>query len=153
MSFFPLYFSSISLVLTLFIKKDQNTMYNPKGVGALNGCINDVETVKGLLTRNGYQESQMMVLVDNHADPRYHPTKANILQGIKWLVTGASAADHLFFQFSGYENNDYCLVLVCVSHLSFFFFKDTAAKLLIIPGTKKMGWMKRSALLTTKRQA
>jgi len=41
-------------------------------------------------------------LIDETPDVRTHPTKANIIAAMKWLVQGAKAHDSLFFHYSGH---------------------------------------------------
>lgn len=56
----------------------------------LNGCINDVNSIKDLLIRQyGYIEDNILVLTD---DTPIKPTKANILKGWKWLLSASPAA-------------------------------------------------------------
>eukprot|EP01006_Ploeotia_vitrea_P044604 TRINITY_DN66840_c6_g1_i1.p1 TRINITY_DN66840_c6_g1~~TRINITY_DN66840_c6_g1_i1.p1 ORF type:complete len:518 (+),score=61.04 TRINITY_DN66840_c6_g1_i1:48-1601(+) len=68
----------------------------------LSGCCNDARTVEEFLKRNGFDDpSNMLVLTDDNPDPNFHPTKQNILYGLKWLVDGVTPSDSLFFLFSG----------------------------------------------------
>ncbi|KAA8915156.1 hypothetical protein TRICI_002701 [Trichomonascus ciferrii] len=69
----------------------------------LKGCINDARAVsKFLKDKYGYREEDMVILTDDQKDPRSHPTKANILRGMQWLVAGAQTNDTLFLHFSGH---------------------------------------------------
>lgn len=70
--------------------------------GELNGCINDVRNVKNLIMGRGFHESDMVILTDDQRDPRYQPTRENIIQGMLWLVDGARPNDSLFFHYSGH---------------------------------------------------
>jgi hypothetical protein len=70
---------------------------------ALNGCINDVNCIKHLLTgKLGYQSQDIVVLKDDVQHPDFFPTKANIWRAIQWLMTDVRPGDHLFFHFSGH---------------------------------------------------
>lgn len=64
----------------------------------LKGCLNDVEDVRGLLTRKcGVPESAIRILRDGEA------TDAGIRSALaQWLVGGAQSGDRLFFHFSGH---------------------------------------------------
>jgi len=68
-----------------------------KGVSDLNGCINDVKdmhfTLKSLFR---FETENIRALTDARA------TKANILERLQWLVSGAKPGDFLVFQFSGH---------------------------------------------------
>lgn len=44
----------------------------------------------------------MVILTDDQHDPKFIPTKQNILQGMRWLVNGAQANDSYFFHYSGH---------------------------------------------------
>jgi len=73
----------------------------------LKGCINDVWNLQCLLRYTlQFSSDQLKVLIDgaDGAPPKIHqtPTKANILAGLQWLVSGAQPGDNLFFIFSGY---------------------------------------------------
>eukprot|EP00276_Gloeochaete_wittrockiana_P004318 CAMPEP_0184643872 /NCGR_PEP_ID=MMETSP0308-20130426/689_1 /TAXON_ID=38269 /ORGANISM="Gloeochaete witrockiana, Strain SAG 46.84" /LENGTH=296 /DNA_ID=CAMNT_0027072103 /DNA_START=224 /DNA_END=1114 /DNA_ORIENTATION=+ len=69
----------------------------------LNGCINDAKCMKYLLqTKFGYQESDMLMLTDEETDPLKRPTRANIINAMRWLVIGVKPGDHLFFSYSGH---------------------------------------------------
>jgi hypothetical protein len=68
----------------------------------LNGCINDINNVRGVLLNNcGYNAQNMRVLTDDPKNPM-RPTRKAMEDAIKWLVTGAKAGDTLFFYFSGH---------------------------------------------------
>ncbi|RCH94251.1 Ca(2+)-dependent cysteine protease [Rhizopus azygosporus] len=69
----------------------------------LNGCINDVKNLKEFLTSNyNFRSEDMVVLTDDQTDPRFIPTKENILKAMQWLVHDARANDSFFFHFSGH---------------------------------------------------
>ncbi|TFK27140.1 metacaspase [Coprinopsis marcescibilis] len=71
--------------------------------GELRGCINDVQNIKRFLCEKWhYKPEDMVVLTDDQSNARMRPTKANIIQAARWLVSGASPNDALFFHFSGH---------------------------------------------------
>ncbi|KAI9485370.1 MAG: caspase domain-containing protein [Benjaminiella poitrasii] len=80
---------------------------------ALNGCINDVKNVKQfLISLFNFKEEDMVVLTDDQSDPKFIPTKQNIISAMQWLVHDARENDSFFFHFSGHggrvkdTNND-----------------------------------------------
>lgn len=69
------------------------------GGSSLNGCVPDARDVANTLSSLGIVEStgsSMKILTDKNA------TKANIMAGLKWLVSGAKAKDVLVFYYSGH---------------------------------------------------
>ncbi|ODV61399.1 caspase family protein ASCRUDRAFT_33987 [Ascoidea rubescens DSM 1968] len=68
----------------------------------LNGCINDVKNVEQFLIENGYQEDDIVKLVDTANFERAIPTRTNIIDAMEWLVKDAKENDSLFFHFSGH---------------------------------------------------
>ncbi|RCH83321.1 Ca(2+)-dependent cysteine protease [Rhizopus azygosporus] len=69
----------------------------------LNGCINDVQNIKNFLTSlYGFQEEDMVILTDNQENPKFKPTRANILAAMQWLVHDAEPNDSFFFHYSGH---------------------------------------------------
>lgn len=75
--------------------------YAPAGAGGpdLNGCVNDVRDMATTLNALGIVPAvpaTMRILTDTRA------TRANILAGLKWLVTGAKKGDVLVFHYSGH---------------------------------------------------
>lgn len=71
----------------------------------LKGCINDVHRSRGLLTRlYGFptDPEHMRVLTDDQSSSSSCPTRANLVEGLKWLVAEAQPGDALFFHFSGH---------------------------------------------------
>ena len=64
---------------------------------ALNGCITDVDNIKGYLMKNGYNDENIKVLTD--ATP-VKPTRVNILTHFLELIM--SDAKTLFFHYSGH---------------------------------------------------
>jgi metacaspase-1 len=69
----------------------------------LKGCINDVKNIKEFVTTNFNFPSDtdhMKTLTDDDTDNM--PTRENILNGMKWLIDGASNGDSLFLHYSGH---------------------------------------------------
>jgi hypothetical protein len=75
--------------------------YAPVGPGGpdLRGCVNDVRDMAQTLNALGVipaNPASLRILTDANA------TKANILAGLKWLISGAKAGDVLIFHYSGH---------------------------------------------------
>jgi hypothetical protein len=75
--------------------------YAPVGAGGpdLGGCVNDVRNMASTLNLLGVvpaKPATMRILTNGGA------TKAAILNGLKWLVTGAKKCDVLIFHYSGH---------------------------------------------------
>jgi metacaspase-1 len=75
--------------------------YAPVGAGGpdLRGCVNDVRDMANTLSALGIVPATpgaMQILTDARA------TKAAILNGFKWLITGAKKGDVLVFHYSGH---------------------------------------------------
>ena len=70
----------------------------------LHGCINDVLSMRAFLHQQKFPPTaeSMRVLTDHARPPHHFPTKANMLEGMRWLVEGAQPGDVLFFHFSGH---------------------------------------------------
>eukprot|EP00923_Selenidium_pygospionis_P040529 GHVN01069944.1.p1 GENE.GHVN01069944.1~~GHVN01069944.1.p1 ORF type:complete len:689 (+),score=131.78 GHVN01069944.1:2201-4267(+) len=71
----------------------------------LAGCIHDVKRIKSTISqlyRFPTTPERMTVLTDDNKDKRFHPTRANILNGFRWLTSDAQPGDALFFHFSGH---------------------------------------------------
>lgn len=71
---------------------------------ALRGCHNDVRNMSRFLSeRYNYKSEDMVLLMD---DPsfgwRQQPTRQNILEAMRWLVSDARPNDSLFFHYSGH---------------------------------------------------
>jgi len=63
----------------------------------LRGCVNDVLVVFQILTEKfKFKHSDIKVLTD------YEATRANIIDGIKWLTTGVGDGDSILFHYSGH---------------------------------------------------
>lgn len=88
--------------------------------GQLNGCINDVNKMKHILTtKYGYESKNIKMLTDHHFQkPTYH----NILQELDVLLEKAKFCSEIFFHYSGHgsyipdknsdeiDNRDECLI-------------------------------------------
>lgn len=74
--------------------------------GELQGCCNDVQKMKAFLLERGWAAGDMLILTDDQHQPQKLPTKANMLDGMRWLVRGAAAGDLLFFHFSGHGGQE-----------------------------------------------
>ncbi|CAL1701735.1 unnamed protein product [Somion occarium] len=69
----------------------------------LYGCVNDANNVRRFLTRYyHYKDEDIVLLTDDSTNPRALPTKANIIDAMKWLVCDAQPNDSLFFHYSGH---------------------------------------------------
>ena len=71
--------------------------------GRLQGCINDVKNIYNfLITKHNFPKENIRILTDDQQNPNGQPTRANIINGIRWLVQGAKPGDSLVFHFSGH---------------------------------------------------
>ena len=74
--------------------------------GQLNGCCNDSNCLQHLFTTKfGLQQQDIVRLTDDQhgkSNPAYLPTKQNILNGMRWLVSDVRPGDTLFFTYSGH---------------------------------------------------
>ncbi|KAJ7447779.1 caspase domain-containing protein [Mycena galericulata] len=69
----------------------------------LKGCINDAKHVFNFLVRHAhYHPEDIVVLTDDSPHARGQPTRANMLDAMRWLVQGAQPHDALFFHYSGH---------------------------------------------------
>lgn len=72
-----------------------NNYPDPENV--LHGCINDITDMSDyLVSQCGFTMDDIRLLADERA------SKANIVERLKWLVTGAKAGDRLLFHYSGH---------------------------------------------------
>ena len=67
-------------------------------INELYGCINDTKNVRDLLI-NKYNFTNVTLLNDETSDK---PTKQNILNGLKTLLSNTNSGDTAFFMFSGH---------------------------------------------------
>jgi metacaspase-1 len=75
--------------------------YSPAGAGGpdLNGCVNDVKDMAHTLNALSIVPATpgaMRILTDRRA------TRAAIMDGLQWLITGAKRGDTLVFHYSGH---------------------------------------------------
>ena len=73
--------------------------------GELGGCINDVKTMKNILRHRGvpFQADYRVLVEDTGFDGYYaQPTRANIEDSLRWLVSGAAPGDVFFLHYSGH---------------------------------------------------
>ncbi|KAJ2961392.1 hypothetical protein NQZ79_g3394 [Umbelopsis isabellina] len=69
----------------------------------LRGCINDVQNMKKFLTTlYNFRSEDMVILTDDQQDPKFVPTRQNIISGMQWLVHDARPNDSFFFHYSGH---------------------------------------------------
>ncbi|EGD76981.1 hypothetical protein PTSG_07324 [Salpingoeca rosetta] len=69
----------------------------------LGGCINDARCMHYLLkTKFGFQDADILLLTEDNPNPIMHPTRQNIINGMRWLAGSAQPGDSLFFHFSGH---------------------------------------------------
>jgi hypothetical protein len=52
--------------------------------------------------RYNFAWDDMVILTDDQQNPAAHPTRANILRAMQWLVADARPNDNLFFHYSGH---------------------------------------------------
>lgn len=70
---------------------------------ALNGCINDSKNIKETLLKNfDYKIENVKILNDDTNDTTKIPTKKNIEDNVKWLISNCNAGDTLVFYYSGH---------------------------------------------------
>jgi len=68
--------------------------------GELRGCHNDVIQMKQFVTKSGYDEEKMKVLLDDGEQEK--PTHDNIIEAIRWLTHSAQPGESLFMHYSGH---------------------------------------------------
>ncbi|KAJ7602831.1 caspase domain-containing protein [Roridomyces roridus] len=69
----------------------------------LRGCINDAKNFFAFLVRRaGYRPEDIVVLTDDSPNPRGRPTRQNIIDAMRWLVTDARPNDAFFFHYAGH---------------------------------------------------
>lgn len=77
----------------------------PGTQSALKGCVNDVHAVKDMLQKvYGFPEENIRCLTDDAAPSGVNPTRANIVEGLKWLVAKNTeeGCTSLWFHYSGH---------------------------------------------------
>ena len=68
----------------------------------LQGCINDVINMKNLINTYYPNCTQFKILTDDLTDLTLKPTRKNIIEAIKWLVTDLKNGDSVYFHYSGH---------------------------------------------------
>ena len=69
----------------------------------LNGCINDVKNVRNFLTQNcKFSLDNIKLLSDEQVDASRKPTRLNMENGIKWLVSDNLPGDLLLHYSEAY---------------------------------------------------
>jgi len=77
-----------------------NYIKNPSN--GLNGCINDVKSIKDLLiTKFGYKAENIILMSDDQSG-QLEPSKKNILEQINKVVATLKSGDTLFVHYSGH---------------------------------------------------
>jgi len=71
----------------------------------LNGCINDVKNVRTFLTDNCKFPSSNIKLLSDEEEESYKPTRVNMENNIKWLVSDNLPGDVLVLHYSGHGSN------------------------------------------------
>lgn len=79
-----------------------------KGARPLRGCVNDTLFVYDMLEKEfAFSAADCWIMTDEMIElppgaRHFHPNRASILNGMRWLVHGANTGDELFFHFSGH---------------------------------------------------
>lgn len=69
----------------------------------LRGCIQDVNNLNEFLKKDlGASKAEFKILTEEQTDKTLLPTKANIINAFKWLITGATSTTKLFIHYSGH---------------------------------------------------
>lgn len=69
----------------------------------LHGCINDARNVQRFLIKHyNYQAENIFMLTDDTPNLHHQPTRANIIDAMRWLVRDAQPHDSLFLHYSGH---------------------------------------------------
>jgi len=70
--------------------------------GKLNGCINDAHNMARFMSYHfGFRDIRLMTDDQPLNSPNY-PTRANLVSGMRWLVSGAQPGDSFFYHYSGH---------------------------------------------------
>ena len=88
---------------------------------ALKGTVNDALCLQHVLkTKFGFSDDGgeagggIVLLRDDVMHPDFFATRANIVRGIQWLMTGLQPGDSLFVSFSGHGSQVRVFCRVCV---------------------------------------
>lgn len=76
--------------------------YLKNSSNGLNGCINDVKSIRDLLTTTFGYRSENIVLMSDDQSGSMEPTKQNILDQINKTVALVKSGDTLFIHYSGH---------------------------------------------------
>ena len=76
--------------------------YIEDSANRLAGCINDVRNVKKQLNKFYPKCSEFKILTDDSTKLDEKPTRKNIIDGIRWLVTGLKPGENVYFHYSGH---------------------------------------------------
>lgn len=80
-----------------------NYLKLPKGQGQLSGCINDSDTIIGILNDIfKFQDSQIKRLRDDRNKGEEMPTRSNVMAALQWLTEGSKEGDEMFLHYSGH---------------------------------------------------
>lgn len=71
----------------------------------LKGCINDVKNVRSFLTDNCKFSSSNIKLLSEEQEENEKPTRLNMENGIRWLVSDNMPGDILVLHYSGHGGN------------------------------------------------
>ena len=102
---------------------------------ALNGCVNDVASIKAMLIEYyGFSESNIVTLIDT--DPAsVQPTGKNIKDNLTKLVAASATGDVLVFHFSGHGTQVRCTFDTVIAHQkskTFEFFSALAGTAVVV---------------------
>ncbi len=69
----------------------------------LHGCINDVVNIKNFIKKDyDFSDDEIMLMTEVSENSKRIPTKQNIIDAIKWLVSDCDASSRLFMHYSGH---------------------------------------------------
>jgi len=70
---------------------------------SLRGCVNDVVNMCNVLVdAYDYDRTNIIVLRDDANDSAFLPTRANIIDRLKWLITQSATASEIWIHYSGH---------------------------------------------------
>ncbi|KAJ3330899.1 Ca(2+)-dependent cysteine protease [Blyttiomyces sp. JEL0837] len=70
--------------------------------GELRGCHQDVKNVKAYVDHHFGGHEELILTDEPGKQPHELPTRANITNAMKWLVSNAQPGDHFFLHYSGH---------------------------------------------------
>ena len=69
----------------------------------LNGCIDDVNNIRGvLIDAYDYDLANIVTLRDDELRSQYQPTRDNIINNLKQLVSQTSQLEEIWIHYSGH---------------------------------------------------